>query len=234
MPGKVQLELTLNTWGGARKGAGRPAKGSRPSEPHTKRPFLRPTEPVHVVIRVVADVTSLRRREAFRALREATITTAKRDNFHIVHISIQGNHVHLIVEALDRIALARGMQGFQISAAKHINRALSRRGRRRRGCVFQDRYCMRILKSPKSVRHALAYALNNWRHHGYDRDHPWRIDPFSSAITFAGWKELEGQPLMPKPPRGYDTLITWLPKTWLLRTGWERHGPISVHEVPGG
>ena len=195
---------------------------------------MRPSEPVHVVIRVAEDVASLRRRDAFRALREATITAAKRDNFHIVHISIQGNHVHLIVEALDRMALARGMQGFEISAARHLNREVSRRRRERRsGAVFPDRYYMRILKSPKSVRHAMAYVLNNWRHHGYDRNHPWRIDPFSSGITFAGWKELEGQPTMPKPPPGYDTLITWLPKTWLLRTGWERHGPISAHEVPG-
>src|SRR5690349_1787857 len=108
MPGKAQLEMTLNTWGGARKGAGRPPKGRRSSEPHKTRPLLRRTEPVHVVIRVGESVGSLRRRDTYRALREATITTAKRDDFHIVHISIQGNHAHLIVEAEDRMALARG------------------------------------------------------------------------------------------------------------------------------
>ena len=69
--------------------------------------------------------------------------------------------------------------------------------------------------------------------HGYDRNHPWRIDPFSSAITFPGWKKLEGNVLMPRAPDRDQTLITWRPKTWLLRTGRERHGAISVQEVPG-
>jgi hypothetical protein len=43
--------------------------------------------------------------------------------------------VHLLVEAKDKAALARGMQGFQISAAKQLNRAISKRrpGPRRRG-----------------------------------------------------------------------------------------------------
>ena len=40
-----------------------------------------------------------------------------------------------MVEASDRIALARGMQGFQVAAAKHLNRL-----RGRRGSVFADRY----------------------------------------------------------------------------------------------
>jgi len=49
------------------------------------------------------------------------------------------------------------------------------------------------LKSPKSVRAAIHYVVNNWRKHGEDRtallrDFP--IDPFSSAISFPGWREL--------------------------------------------
>src|SRR5919206_431515 len=95
----IQQQLQLRTWGGARKGAGRPPKGARSSERHEKRPALRASEPVHVVARVVKDVPGLRKRDTYMAIREATITTAKRDNFHIVHLSIQSNHLHLIVEA---------------------------------------------------------------------------------------------------------------------------------------
>ena len=52
----------------------------------------------------------------------------RREDCRIVHLSIQGNHVHLLVEAENRMALARGMQAFEISAAKHINAAVSNAG----------------------------------------------------------------------------------------------------------
>src|SRR5215475_8033457 len=124
--------------GGKRRGAGRPPKGSRAGSPHKERPFLHPRFPVHVTLRVVGAVASLRRRRAYHAIREATLVTARRDNFRIVQLSIQRTHVHLLVEADDKAALAAGMQGFQISAAKHLNAAISKGGPgpRRRGAVF--------------------------------------------------------------------------------------------------
>jgi REP element-mobilizing transposase RayT len=234
----VQQELRFRTWGGKRPGAGRPSKGPRPSERHGKRPALRPSEPVHVTLRVAADLRSLRRRDTYRAIREATITTARREDFHLVHVSIQSNHLHLIVEAADRTALARGMQGFAISAAKHINAAMSKRhGRRRKGAVFPDRYHAHILKTPRSVRHAIGYVLNNWRKHGEDRApfaRTWQVDPFSSAWLFPAWKERADEPLLWRPPPTYHSLVVWLPKTWLLREGWRRAGPhIALGHVPG-
>src|SRR3569832_1039483 len=111
--------------GGKRRGAGRPANGDRPSEPHKERPFLHARHPVHFVLRTVRAVGSLRRRCVWQAIREATLTTALREDFRIVHVSLQRTHVHMIVEANDKAALARGMQGFQISAAKHLNAAIS-------------------------------------------------------------------------------------------------------------
>ncbi len=78
--------------------------------------------------------------------------------------SIQGTHVHLIVEAQSRTALAKGMQGFGISAAKQLDRAVSgRRGGRRRGSVFTDRYHARTLKTPREVRNCLGITLSSWR-----------------------------------------------------------------------
>ena len=75
----------------------------------------------------------------YKAIREATITVAMRERIRIVHISLQRNHVHLLIEADDRAALARGMQGFVISAARHINTALGDGIRRRLVEVFADR-----------------------------------------------------------------------------------------------
>ncbi len=201
--------------------------------------------PVHVVLRVHADVGSLRKRFMYQALREATIAVALRElndaedqTFRIVHISIQRNHVHLIVEAANKMALARGMQSFEISAAKHINRAFSIKHAlpvRRRGSVFPDRYHPEIIKTPRQARHTLSYVLNNWRKHGEDRgalQRTWKADPFSTGALFDGWKELEGADVMWPIRVGYEALVVYLPKTWLLRVGWQRHGLIRTNEIP--
>jgi REP element-mobilizing transposase RayT len=233
----AQRELVFKTWGGKRRGAGRPANGRLSSEPHKRRASFRETEPLHVNIRVEPSVGRLRKRHMYRALREATISVTKRDDFRIVHLSIQSNHVHFIIEAQNRTALAKGMQGFQISAARHINRAIGQRtGKRRRGRVFSDRYHARALTTPKTVRNAVSYVLNNWRRHNEHEaswTKGWAMDPFSSAIQFDGWKEMEHEQFYRKPPATYLPLIVWLPKTWLLREGWRRHGLISMEEVPG-
>src|SRR5512140_1370533 len=91
--------------GGKRRGAGRPPKGKRAGAPHKARPFLAARYPVHVVLRVVREVGNLRRRCVYQAIREATLTTARREDFRIVHVSIQRTHVHLLVEADRKEAL---------------------------------------------------------------------------------------------------------------------------------
>src|SRR5437660_856045 len=109
-------------WGGKRKGAGRKPKGARSSEKHKTRPRLLASQPVHVTLRVMHDLERLRTRDMYRAIRWATLTVAaSHEAFRIVHLSIQGNHIHLICEADNRTRLARGVQGFEISAARHIN-----------------------------------------------------------------------------------------------------------------
>ncbi len=227
MAGQIRLPHTRRP---RRHAGGRPPKGPRSSERHETRPRLRPDQPVHVTIRTVPALHSLRRRHAYRAIREALITSFARESFRVVHVSIQRTHVHLLVEATDRIALARGMQGFQISAARHLNAAA-----RRRGTVFPDRYHSEIIRTPRQARHALAYVLNNWRRH---REHlharrTWRVDPFSSGATFTGWRELaHSATLWPLPPT-YDPLPVWPPKTWLLTTGWRRYRLLATSETPG-
>jgi putative transposase len=228
----VQQEL-FRSHGGKRKGAGRPPKGPRSSEPHAKRPALKKSEPVHVTVRVVDELAALRQRDAYRAIRRAMLKVFDRDVFHIVAVSIQGSHVHLLVEAQDRTALARGMQAMQISAAKHLNRAFSkRRKERRRGTVFGDRYHAEVITNRRQARHALAYVLNNWRRHGEHRVKELRgfaIDPYSSAISFDGWRE----PFEVDWPKTYEPLPVWKPRTWLLSQGWQLYGRISVAEIPG-
>jgi REP element-mobilizing transposase RayT len=230
----VQQELFKK--GGKRKGAGRKPKGSRPGTSHRKRPEVKLRHPLHVVLRVVPAVGSLRRRKMYQAMRDATLVAALRERIRIVHLSLQRNHVHLLVEAEDKLALSRGLQGLLISAARNINTMLGDgRHRRRRGRVFADRYFAEAITSPRHARHVLSYVINNWRKHGEDRDgeaRTWLVDPFSSGISFPDWQELEGRHFMWPIRETYEPLIVRRPRSWLLREAWKQHGPISAHDVP--
>ena len=220
--------------GGKRAGAGRKPNGLRAGAPHDKRPPLKRNEPVHVTLRVTADITMLRTRHVYHAVRWAMVAVFPRTDFRIVHLSIQGDHVHLLVEADDRERFANGLRSFESVSARYINQAIGKRtGGHRTGKVFADRYHERIINAPRDARFALRYVLSNWRKHGEDRRAPAtrRIDPYSSAISFPGWAELGD--VMWKPPDGYEPLPVWLPKSWLLSVGWQKAGPQSCWDKPG-
>jgi len=227
--------------GGARDGAGRPKKPKeqgRASERHRVRPAIKASQPIHVIMRAAPSIGTLRKDDVFGAVRHATRLVARHheETFRIVHLSLQRTHIHMIVEANDRRALWQGMKAFGISVAKQINALIGERtGERRRGSVFADRYHAAVLSTPKQVRNTLAYVLQNWKHHG-EHDKPmqraWKIDPYSSAIGFDGWKERDGVPF--RLPEDYEALFVWRPRTWLLKVGWRRWGLISIAEIPGG
>src|SRR5262245_36789003 len=124
----VQLELKRDKNGQPRGVAprkrrrgvklGRPAKNpKRPSERHKKRAEVDPRHGQHVTLRVTERVGYLRKPHMYRAIRGALKVSLKRENFRIVHFSIQGNHIHVVCEADDAKALTAGMTGFEISAA---------------------------------------------------------------------------------------------------------------------
>ena len=231
---RVQQELFRR--GGKRRGAGRKPKGTRAGERHAARPDFKPYHALHVVMRIRPAVGSLRRRKMYKAMRDATITAAMREWFRIVHISLQRDHVHMLVEAKHKAALARGMQGFQISAARNINTVLGDGKRRRRGKVFADRYHVEVITTPTQAHHALRYVLCNFRKHGEDRHgiaSTWLVDPFSTGILFPDWKELQDKAWMWPLRETYDPLVVRMPQGWLLREGWKLGGgPISARDVP--
>ena len=106
--------------------------------------------PVHVTLRIVAGVPSLRDWARFSELRAALARGQERFGFRLVHYSVQSDYVHLSAEARDRRALSRGMQGLSVRLARAVNRTLGRRGR-----VFADRYHARALKTPRATHFAL-------------------------------------------------------------------------------
>jgi hypothetical protein len=148
-----------------------------------------------------------------------------------VQFSVQSNHIHLLAEAEDRAALTRGMQALTIRVALAINRVLARRGR-----VFSERYHARSLRSPLEVRRALLYVLKNHRHHLAARGAslpPWHLDPCSSAPDFRDWQP--GELLLLAQHGASRTALepcTVCARTFLLRSGWHRHGLLRLDEDP--
>jgi putative transposase len=113
----------------------------------------------------------------------------------VVHFSVQGNHLHLIVEAEGRDALSRSMKGLAVRVAVGLNRLAGRHG-----AVFADRYHARALATPREVANTLRYVFENYRKHSRETL-PWSWkDPFASSTA--------------APLRA--------PAVWLLRVGWTR------------
>ena len=220
----VQQELRPRTWGGRRKGAGRPRKpGSRVQ--HRTRPALPRNTPVHVTLRLVSAVGALRRFKVVASLRTAFVRGCEKDGFRIVQFSIQRHHIHLVCEADAAAALARGIQGFAISAARRLNRRVGRSGR-----VFSDRYHSVPVRSPRQMRNVLCYVLQNARRHRERLDRRFGgIDPFSSAWYFEGWRDQRWREGVAASPHGPPVVAA---TSWLLTTGWRRHGLIDPQEVP--
>ncbi len=211
--------------GGRRPGAGRPRKPHQHDAPHRSRPSLSPKHPVHVVLRTTAWTPRLRCGPIYRALQRVLVRYLGRDDFAIVHVSIQHNHLHLLVEAADRRALTRGMQSFAINAARAIQRGP--------GKVFAHRYHATQIKTPWHARHALAYVLNNWRKHREDvrsaKTLAAKLDPYASGLSFGGWTRLAKAHL----PERYTPLPVSPPVTSLLGFDWQQFGLIDIFEVPG-
>jgi len=158
-----------------------------------------------------------------RAFERSLVVGCERETFRVVHYSLQSNHVHLIVEAVDRTALGRGMIAAGARLARAVNRVFGRRGP-----VLADRYHLRVLKTPREVRNVLRYVLLNARRHASRLTGAVRLDPASSARWFDGWTRvgLEAASAGARPVASA--------RSWLLCLGWRRHGSIDPADVPGG
>jgi REP element-mobilizing transposase RayT len=170
---------TKKKHGGARPGAGR-KKSVRRGGPHRARPELSKTHPVHVTLRL--NRFELRNRTVYNVIRRVLAVLLDAPDFRVVHISIQNNHLHLLVEADNRRALTRGMQRFSIRTARALGIALGHGGK-----IFPWRYHAKQITTPRQARNALAYVLNNWRRHREDQGHPIRmaakLDPYSRRVV---------------------------------------------------
>jgi putative transposase len=216
----LQLNLPVPPLrGGARPGAGRKkSSGQLRRTPHRARPAHRASQPVHITLR--AGIRSLRHQHVARTVLGA-FRASNREHFRIVHYSVQENHVHLIVEATSNASLSTGVRGLMVRVARRVNRLLFRRGR-----FWADRWHGHALTSPREVRNALVYVLQNHRKHGGARAGT-ELDPLSSAEWFEGF----AQPIS-RAFRGAGPPRAVAARTWLLRIGWQRRGRIQCWEAP--
>jgi REP element-mobilizing transposase RayT len=213
-----QRQLRFPERGGKRRGAGRKRRGARARVSHKRRPELAKAHPVLVTVRLRDGLPSLRDSATFSLLQQAFEAGRERFGFRLVHFSVQSNHLHLLSETEDKQALARGMQGLLVRVARALNRQW-----RRTGAVVSDHYHARALRTPREVRNALVYVLQNARKHGSIAK---GLDRFSSAGVFEGWTDLRQE------VRSSAVSMLARARTWLLATGWKRHGLISTTEKP--
>ena len=211
----VQLELQPRTWGGRRSGAGRKPSGRKVGVPHRIRPAHVARHPVHVTLRAARSLPSLRGDRLFEVLRRG-LAPSSQGGLRILHFSVQTDHVHMIVEAESGGALSRGLQGLAIRLAKRVNRVLGRAG-----SLWSDRYHARPLRTPREVRNAVVYVLQNWRHHRLGGE---GVDPCSSGRWFDAWAG--------NNPSVAGTRPVVTPRTWLAAVGWRRYGSIKIEGRP--
>ena len=138
----------------------KPSASSGPS--HQAREEFDQAYPVHVTLKVADGLPSLRGLKAYGVILEAIREACTRPGrlvdgmFRLVHYSVQGNHMHLIVEAGDSECLARGVGGMCTRIAKRLNKLWGRTG-----VIFPERYHARVLRTPTEVRNAIRYLYRN-------------------------------------------------------------------------
>lgn len=224
-----QLDISFG-WGGWRRGAGRKkVRGRRLRVPHRARPKVLARYPLHVTVRFRRELRSMRSKARAAVIRRAFVAGCKRDGFRIIDWSIQGDHLHLVVEARDNASLSRGMQGLCVRIARGINGLLGRTG-----SVFAERYNARVLKSPREARSSRAYVINNHhRHMAQQGIFTSGVDPYSSWAWFDGWRDCPREFVQRARAGPEAEPPVAEPHTWLLRVGWRRHGLVKVDEIPG-
>lgn len=188
-----QLEINFRKHGGRRLGAGRKPDGDSALVSHAKRASFKRPSPVHVTLEVRREIPNLRAAARFRAIRQAFIGARGRNGMRLSEFNVLGDHLHLIVEADNSSCLSRGLQGLCVRLTRALNRVAGRRGG-----VFADRFHSRLLRTPTELVRAIAYVIDNARHHFG------RPDASCSSRASDAQESLE-------TPRG-----------WLLRVGWKK------------
>lgn len=149
---KKQLELNLNKGrhGGRRSNAGRKRIHSK-GVAHRSRESVNHRTPLHINFKYK---TTIKNKQCLKLLKRAIINS-RRLGLNVIHYSLQSNHVHLIVEAVDNKILTKGMRSLTVTMAKGL----------KKGRVQLGRYHLHVLRSLQETKNALRYVLYNEAKH---------------------------------------------------------------------
>jgi putative transposase len=177
-----------------------------------------------VTVKVVPVARSLRSPRARRAIEAIFVAEKQRQGFRLLHYAIRRDHIHLVCESDDTMALSRGMQRLGARIARRLNKLWERAG-----SLFSDRYHNRVIQTPRDLRNVLRYVLLNEHKDALLQAGELLgggFDPCSSAQWFDGWHPSEPRP----PPDDREPPVT-AAKSWLARQGWRRHGLLRTSEL---
>ena len=209
-----QLSFEINTHGGKRKGAGR--KKSRKHElPHVARARVDERTPIHLNVKLHHGLPNLRTKSFLRSFHRA-LRRANEKGLRVQQFAVEANHLHLIGEADDNDALARGVASLEASIVWALRKIYGYFGR-----VFRSRYHLHALRSPGEVRNALRYVLFNHAKHTGQRAF---ADVFSSIFEFTEIALLIAGFQTPRRPDWlFQISVGLVPaRSWLQTVGWKR------------
>ena len=133
MTQNLSMEISALSWALAHRASARVVRAAeegasartateegRPRSP--SRTAVSPKHPHHVTVRVRSGTWNLRSQRGFSCLATALREVRARPGFRVVHYSVQGNHVHMLVEGDDRRAMSNGLRAVLIRFAKRSTR----------------------------------------------------------------------------------------------------------------
>jgi putative transposase len=208
----AQSSFKFMSHGGVRKGAGRPRLQKHDAS-HLKRPRLNSRIPFHVTLRFAEGVPNLRDERFLRRFTRA-IERARVKGLDVNQFSIEPNHIHFMGETENNQTLTSGILSLQGCITWGLRKVFDYFGE-----VFDGRFHLHRLTSPREVRKALLYVIFN---HAKHCKVPLFADVFSSAFAF---KEIQQYVIRPgSPPRWQSEIVKALvpARSWLQTVGWKR------------
>jgi REP element-mobilizing transposase RayT len=160
---QLKLNLDCGKRGGRRFGSGRKRLHSK-GVAHKVREKVTQRVGLHLNFKVRYQI---RNKTCLKILKRS-IQNARTHGLRVLHFSLQSNHVHLIVEAINNEVLTRGMRSLTITFSKGIDK----------GRIQFERYHLHVLKTLRETKNAVHYVLfNQQKHSGLKRA---QIDEYSS------------------------------------------------------
>ena len=164
-----QLSLNLNrgSWGGRRSNSGRRRIQSK-GIAHRTREKVNSKQPLHINLKYKIQIKN----KAFLKILKRAILNSRRKGLRILHFSVQSNHIHFIIEAVDNKILESGMRSLTVTLTRGLNQ----------GQIQLQRYHLHVLKTLTETKRAIQYVIFNEQKHKKAKSA--KVDDYSSLFKF--------------------------------------------------